>query len=88
LQTPPAPRFTNDAAERPRRRCRWGRGDSQGSSESAAAEPGSLIGDFVEDLSTSLDGATAARSMHAAGKYDTDMNVFTAYKIGVYLLEP
>lgn len=44
--------------------------------------------DFIYDLSTSLDGATAARSMHARGKYDTDTNVFTAYKIGVYLLEP
>jgi len=46
------------------------------------------FGDFVNDLSMSLDGATAARSMHARGKYDTDTNVFTAYKIGVYLLEP
>jgi len=44
--------------------------------------------DFVNDLSTSLDGATAARSMHARGKYDVNTNVFTAYKIGVYLLEP
>jgi hypothetical protein len=33
LQTPPPPRFTNDAAERPRRRCRWGRADSQGFSD-------------------------------------------------------
>ena len=44
--------------------------------------------DFIDDLSTSLDGATTARSMHARGKYDTDTNVFSAYKIGVYLLEP
>ncbi len=44
--------------------------------------------DFVNDLSLSLDGATAARSMHARGKYDSDMNTFTAYKIGVFLLEP
>jgi len=44
--------------------------------------------DFVTDLSTSLDGATTARSMHARGEYDTDTNVFTAYKLGVYLLEP
>jgi len=48
----------------------------------------SNFGDFVDDLSTSLNGATAARSMHARGMYDTDTNVFTAYKIGVYLLEP
>jgi hypothetical protein len=44
--------------------------------------------DFVDDLTMSLNGVTAARSMHARGKYDTDSNVFTAYKIGVYLLEP
>jgi len=44
--------------------------------------------DFVDDLGTSLDGATKARSIHARGQYDTDTNVFTAYKIGVYLIEP
>ncbi|MDJ0749512.1 MAG: hypothetical protein QNJ11_08505 [Woeseiaceae bacterium] len=46
------------------------------------------FGDFVEDLSMSLDGATAARSMHARGLYDASANVFTAYKIGIHLLEP
>lgn len=44
--------------------------------------------EFVNDLSLSLDGATTARSMHARGHYDSDTNTFTAYKIGVYLLEP
>jgi len=44
--------------------------------------------DFVADLSSSLDGATTARSMHAYGKYDADNNVFTAYKLGIHLLEP
>lgn len=44
--------------------------------------------DFVEDLGNSLNGATTARSMHARGKYDANSNVFSAYKIGVYLLEP
>lgn len=44
--------------------------------------------DFIEDLNASLDGATAARSLHAVGQYDTDTNVFTAVKIGIYLLEP
>ncbi|MDH3531337.1 MAG: hypothetical protein OEO82_00330 [Gammaproteobacteria bacterium] len=44
--------------------------------------------DFVNDLTLSLDGATMARSMYARGKYDVDRNVFTAYKLGVYLLEP
>ena len=48
----------------------------------------SEFADFVSDLLASLDGATAARSMHARGTYDTDTNVFTAKKIGVYLLEP
>ena len=44
--------------------------------------------DFVDDLTASLDGATAARSMHARGDYDADTNVFSANKIGVFLLEP
>lgn len=44
--------------------------------------------DFSNDLATSLTGGDRARSMHARGKYDVDTNVFTAYKIGVYLLEP
>ena len=48
----------------------------------------SEFADFVDDLSLSLDGATAARSMHARGQFDVDSNVFTAFKIGVYLLEP
>ncbi|MCH8278246.1 MAG: hypothetical protein IIC12_04865 [Proteobacteria bacterium] len=44
--------------------------------------------DFSDDLAMSLNGTTTARSMHARGQYDTDTNMFTAYKIGVYLLEP
>ena len=44
--------------------------------------------DFVADLGTSLDGATTARAMHAYGKYDVGSNVFTAYKLGIVLLEP
>ena len=44
--------------------------------------------DFIADLTTSLDGSTTARSMYARGKFDVDMNAFTAYKIGVFLLEP
>ena len=44
--------------------------------------------DFSNDLSTSLLGGDKARSMHARGKYDTGANEFTAYKIGVHLLEP
>ena len=48
----------------------------------------SEFADFIEDLSLSLDGATAARSMHARGYYDADTNTLHARKIGVYLLEP
>jgi len=44
--------------------------------------------DFANDLSTSLLAGDNARSMHARGQYDAGDNVFTAYKIGVYLLEP
>ena len=44
--------------------------------------------DFANDLSLSLTGGDRARSMHAHGKYDVSSNVFTAYKIGVYLLGP
>lgn len=44
--------------------------------------------DFVNDLAMSLDGATAARSMHAVGQFDVATKVFTAARIGIYLLEP
>ena len=44
--------------------------------------------DFVGDLINSYTGATTARSMYAYGKYDVDTNVFTAYKLGIFLLEP
>lgn len=44
--------------------------------------------DFLADLIGSLDGATTARSMHARGRYDAANNIFTANKIGIYLLEP
>jgi len=44
--------------------------------------------DFVNDLNISLNGATTARSMHAYGQYDADSNTFTAYKLGIFLLEP
>jgi hypothetical protein len=46
------------------------------------------FGDFVNDLSDSLDGATSARSLHAHGRYDAAGNVFTAHKLGIYLIEP
>jgi hypothetical protein len=48
----------------------------------------STFDDFVADLASSLDGATAARSMHAVGQFDVATKVFTAAKIGIYLLEP
>ena len=43
--------------------------------------------DFVDDLTTSLDGATAARAMFASGNYDADSNVFTAAKVGILLID-
>jgi hypothetical protein len=44
--------------------------------------------EFAEALATALDGTAAARSMYARGHYDGAGNVFTAYRIGVYLLQP
>ncbi len=44
--------------------------------------------DFLAALTISLDGVNAARSMYARGHYNADTNIFTAYKIFVYILEP
>ena len=44
--------------------------------------------DFVNALTLELNGSTVARSMFARGLYDADTNVFTAYKIGIHLIEP
>ncbi|MBT8097103.1 MAG: DUF4382 domain-containing protein [Woeseia sp.] len=44
--------------------------------------------EFVTALEAGLDGATTARAMYARGQYDVDTNTFTAWKIGVLLLEP
>lgn len=44
--------------------------------------------EFAKDLSNSLGAGNLARSMHAYGKYDVDTNTFTAYKLGIFLLEP
>ena len=44
--------------------------------------------DFVTALTLALDGVNAARSMYARGHYNSDTNVFTAYKIFIYILEP
>lgn len=44
--------------------------------------------DYVAALALELDGVNAARSMYARGQYDSDTNVFTAYKIFIHLLEP
>jgi len=48
----------------------------------------SAFADFVSDLGSSLDGATTARSLFASGWYDSAGNVFTAARVGIYLLEP
>ncbi len=44
--------------------------------------------DFVAALTNSLNGVNTAKSMYARGQYDANTNVFTAYKIFVYILEP
>lgn len=44
--------------------------------------------DFTNALSNELGAGARARSMFARGKYDADNNIFVAYKIGIYLLEP
>jgi len=44
--------------------------------------------DFVMALADELNGVNTARSMYARGHYNSDTNVFTAYKIFVYILEP
>lgn len=46
------------------------------------------FGEFVTALESGLNGANTARSMFARGHYDADTNVFTAWKIGILLLEP
>jgi len=48
----------------------------------------SAFGDFVDDLGASLNGATTARSLFASGRYEPVGNVFTASRMGIYLLEP
>jgi len=44
--------------------------------------------DFIADLTRSLNGSTTARSMYARGDFDAATNTITAYKIGVFLLDP
>lgn len=44
--------------------------------------------DFVTAILNEMDGATTARSLYARGHYNADTNVFTAYKVGIHLLEP
>lgn len=44
--------------------------------------------EFIADLTISLNGATAARSLYARGKFESATNTITAYKIGVMLLDP
>ena len=44
--------------------------------------------EFATALTDELGAGSTARSMFARGKFDADTNTFSAYKIGVYLLEP
>lgn len=46
------------------------------------------FGDFIADLTSSLNGSTTARSMYARGNFDVATNTITAYKIGILLLDP
>ena len=48
----------------------------------------SVFADFTNALANELGAGATARSMYARGKYDADNNIFTAYKIGIHLLEP
>jgi len=48
----------------------------------------SAFADFVSDLGSNLNGATTARSLFASGRYEAAGNVFTAARVGIYLLEP
>jgi hypothetical protein len=43
---------------------------------------------FSNALTNELSAGATARSMHARGLYDGDSNSFSAYKIGIHLLEP
>lgn len=43
------------------------------------------FGNFVNDLTLRLDGATFVRAMHGAGGYAADSNVFSARKLYVHL---
>ncbi|HSG58679.1 MAG TPA: hypothetical protein VLA06_04040 [Woeseiaceae bacterium] len=44
--------------------------------------------EFAAELTDRLGAGDLARSLHAYGKYDGDSNTFTAYKLGIVLLEP
>ena len=44
--------------------------------------------EFADALSSELGAGANARSMYARGTYDRGSNTFTAYKIGVHLLNP
>ena len=44
--------------------------------------------DFITAVSNELGAGSTARSMFARGRYDAASNIFSAYKIGIHLLEP
>lgn len=44
--------------------------------------------DFADTLANELGAGATARSMYARGTYDRASNTFTAYKVGIHLLEP
>jgi hypothetical protein len=44
--------------------------------------------EFTAELNDRLAAGNLARALHAYGKYDVGSNTFTAYKLGIALLEP
>ena len=44
--------------------------------------------EFAAELNDRLGAGSLARALHAYGKYDSGSNTFTAYKLGIALLEP
>jgi hypothetical protein len=44
--------------------------------------------EFTVELNDRLAAGNLARALHAYGKYDVGSNTFTAYKLGIALLEP
>jgi len=44
--------------------------------------------EFTDEVIAKLGAGGLARALHAYGEYDSDSNTFTAYKLGIVILEP